>query len=77
MRGISGKVAMVVGADSGIGRAAAHRLAEEGASVAVLDIEEDAAVKTAAEIESGGGFGVARRADATSPDDVARALERM
>jgi NAD(P)-dependent dehydrogenase (short-subunit alcohol dehydrogenase family) len=76
MRGLSGKVAMVVGAGSGIGRAAAHRLAEEGASVASVDISEDAAVTTAAEIESGGGCGVALRADATSPDDVARAVER-
>jgi NAD(P)-dependent dehydrogenase (short-subunit alcohol dehydrogenase family) len=77
MRGLDGKVAMVVGGGSGIGRAAAHRLAEEGASVAVVDVAKDAADATAAEIESAGGRGMALHADATAPDDVARAVERL
>lgn len=77
MRGLNGKIAMVVGAGSGIGQAAARRLAEEGASVAVLDVAKDAANATAAEIESSGGRGVALHADATVPDDVTRAVERL
>lgn len=68
---------MVVGGGSGIGRAAARRLAEEGASVAVVDVAEDAADGTVAEIARTGGRGLALHADATAPDDVTRAVQRV
>ncbi|MTD59688.1 SDR family NAD(P)-dependent oxidoreductase [Amycolatopsis pithecellobii] len=74
MRGLDGKVAMVVGAGSGIGRAAARRLAEEGAIVAALDVHEAAAGETVDEIEGMGRHGLALRADATSPEEVTRAV---
>ena len=48
------KVAVVVGGASGIGRATAHRLAEEGAKVVVADIAIEGADKVANEIESRG-----------------------
>jgi len=77
VRGLSGKVAVVVGAGSGIGRATAQRLAEEGASVAVVDVDATAAAATVTELERTGGRGLALGADATSPEDVARAVERI
>lgn len=77
MRGLDSKVAMVVGAGSGIGRAAARRLAEEGAGVGVLDVDGHAAAATVAAIESAGGRGVALRADATAPAEVALAVDQL
>ena len=52
-----GRVAVVTGAGSGLGRATARQLAREGASVACFDIAVDAAEKTAAEIGEHGGTG--------------------
>jgi len=53
----------VTGAGSGIGRATARRLASEGASIAVWDIDPDAALETVGLIESDGGRAVSIRAD--------------
>jgi NAD(P)-dependent dehydrogenase (short-subunit alcohol dehydrogenase family) len=61
------RVAVVTGAGSGIGLAAARRLTADGARVACVDIDGDAAKKAAEEV---GGLAVT--ADVTSPDDVAR-----
>ncbi len=55
MNRVAGKVAVVTGGALGIGRASAIRLAEEGAAVAVLDINDDAGKAVAAEIEGSGG----------------------
>jgi 3-hydroxybutyrate dehydrogenase len=52
---VHGKVALITGAGSGIGRAAANLLAREGATVLVADINEIAAEAVAAEITSLGG----------------------
>ena len=49
------RVAIVTGAGSGLGRAVARRLADERASRRGLDLDEEAAAKTAAEIEADGG----------------------
>jgi 2-hydroxycyclohexanecarboxyl-CoA dehydrogenase len=50
VRGLEGKSALVTGGGSGIGRAVAHRLAEEGARVAVVDLNLESAQATATEI---------------------------
>jgi len=49
------KIAIVVGAANGIGRATALAYAASGARVACADVEEPGAKTTAAEIEAGGG----------------------
>lgn len=64
---LQGRVAVVTGAGSGIGLAAARRLSADGARVACVDISPDAATAAADEV---GGFAVT--ADVADPDDVAR-----
>jgi NAD(P)-dependent dehydrogenase (short-subunit alcohol dehydrogenase family) len=61
------RVAVVTGGGSGLGRATAHRFAEEGARVAVLDVAGDAAEKVAAEIHERGGSAKPVVADVSSP----------
>jgi 3-oxoacyl-[acyl-carrier protein] reductase len=53
-RSIEGKVAMVTGAASGIGRATAHLFADEGAAVVVTDVNEEGVKRVVAEIEAAG-----------------------
>jgi NAD(P)-dependent dehydrogenase (short-subunit alcohol dehydrogenase family) len=66
-----GKVAVVTGAGSGIGRGTAHRLAAEGASVAALDVMGDAVASTVAGITEAGGTAVSYTCDVTSEESVA------
>jgi meso-butanediol dehydrogenase / (S,S)-butanediol dehydrogenase / diacetyl reductase len=70
MYNLDGRVAIVTGAAQGIGRAISLRLAEEGAAVAVVDVNLAGAEAVVAEIEAKGGRGIALRVDVTSSSDV-------
>ena len=73
MTGIDGKVAIVTGAASGIGRACAAALAREGANVIVADIDADGGGKTCEVIQSAGGRARFERLDVTSEEGWAAA----
>jgi NAD(P)-dependent dehydrogenase (short-subunit alcohol dehydrogenase family) len=70
MKDVSGKVAVVTGGGSGIGRAIAMALAGEGARIAVADIIEANAVAVAAEIASLGGEAMAFGCDVSDRASV-------
>ena len=72
---LAGKVAVVTGAASGIGRAIAEALARESARVAVLDLNEAGARETVAAIERAGGKGSAHRVDVTDVAAVDAAID--
>jgi NAD(P)-dependent dehydrogenase (short-subunit alcohol dehydrogenase family) len=67
----TGKVAIVTGAGSGIGRATALRLASEGARVTIADIDGDAAAAVVEEIEAAGGVARAQHVDVADDGAVA------
>lgn len=70
MRGLEKKVAIVTGGGGAIGRAICQRFAEEGSIVGVFDINEEAANKTAALIETAGGSASVQTVDITDYDAV-------
>ena len=69
-REFSGKVALVTGGGSGIGRATAHLLADLGATVAVADIVETSAASTVAELNAKGAQARAFRVDVADDASV-------
>ena len=74
---LQGKVALVTGAGSGIGKAAAVRLAREGASVGVLSRTEEEIRATVQEIEAAGGKAIVLVADISDADQMRHAVERL
>src|ERR687897_603461 len=67
---VDGKVTVVTGAASGIGRAAARLLAAEGARLVLGDVDETGGEDVAREIREAGGTARFRRTDVRSFDDV-------
>lgn len=74
---LKNKVAVVIGGAKGIGRAIAIRLAEEGASVAINDIDDAAGQALESEIEPLGGTSFYLHGDATSERDVSALMSAV
>jgi len=73
---IQGRVAVVTGSGSGIGRAIAIRLARDGMAVAIWDIDADNAAETVEAIHKMGGRAIACVGDASAENDIDAALVR-
>jgi len=76
MGNLDGRVALITGAGSGIGRGTAIRLARDGANVCVVDIDEDGAAETASSVREFGRDAVVVRANVASKPQVQDAAER-
>ena len=75
---LSGRVALVTGGGTGLGRAVALKLAATGAVVAVnYSRSRDEALATAAEIEAAGGRAITMQADVSDPDAVAAMIREV
>ena len=69
---LSGKIAVVTGAGSGIGRSTARLFARQGARVHIVDVNGDSAAAVAAEVKAAGGDAVAHVVDVADPEAVER-----
>ncbi|GLQ92011.1 3-hydroxybutyrate dehydrogenase [Dyella acidisoli] len=70
MVSLDGKVALITGAASGLGKAIAELYAKNGAAVAIADINQQAADAAAAEIKAAGGKAIGIAMDVTNEDAV-------
>lgn len=74
---LTDKVALVTGAGSGIGKAAAELMAKEGAKVALLGRTEDELNKTLSQIQSNGGAAIPLLADISQPEQMQQATQKV
>jgi NAD(P)-dependent dehydrogenase (short-subunit alcohol dehydrogenase family) len=75
--GLKGKVALVTGSGSGLGKAIALGLAREGADIAVNDVNKENAEGTAAEVKALGNRAMVVRASVASEDEVRDMVARI
>jgi 3-oxoacyl-[acyl-carrier protein] reductase len=75
MKKLEGKVAIVTGSGRGIGRAAALKLASEGARMVINDLDAEPAQAVAAEIRDAGGEAVVCAGGVTAPDFAERLIK--
>lgn len=73
---LENKVALITGAGAGIGKESALLFAAEGAKVACVDINEETAQATVAEVEAAGGSALAIAADVSSAEHCERMVKR-
>ncbi len=73
-RSVEGRGVLVTGAGSGIGRATAELFAAEGASVAAVDLTDEAVAATVASIDAAGGSATGRVLDVSDADRVAEVV---
>ena len=71
---LTGKIAIVTGASQGIGRAITLRLAREGASLVIGDIDVEAAEKVAREVRDGGTEALVMKLDVTKAEEVNKVI---
>jgi NAD(P)-dependent dehydrogenase (short-subunit alcohol dehydrogenase family) len=74
---IENQVAVVTGAGNGIGRAIAIRLAEEGAKIAVIELDGEKGEETVGMINSSGGKAIQITADVSNENAVKNAFEKI
>lgn len=73
---LKGRVAVVTGAGSGIGKAAALKLAEYGARVCLVDLTEQRSEQVKQDIEAKGGQAIVADVDVSDPERVRTAIEK-
>ncbi|MBM3685199.1 MAG: SDR family oxidoreductase [Actinobacteria bacterium] len=76
-RSVAGRTAVVTGAASGMGRATAHLLADEGARVAVLDVNAAGVDAVVAEIRAAGGTAIGCVIDLSRHEEIEPTVERI
>jgi NAD(P)-dependent dehydrogenase (short-subunit alcohol dehydrogenase family) len=77
LTGLKGKVALITGAGSGIGRAAALLLGKEGTRIGVLGLDQEELQKVVDEIERNGGQAIPIVADVSQPDQMQQAVQQL
>jgi NAD(P)-dependent dehydrogenase (short-subunit alcohol dehydrogenase family) len=72
---LAGKVALITGGGSGIGRETSLLFAKEGASVVVVDVNAETAAETVAQVEAAGGTATCVAADVSQAADCERMVQ--